>query len=118
MQSKHGTGGWTMNDLISREALLNEMELDEPDSADENNPEIKGMRLEWKHWKKKIKRFPAVDAVEVVRCKNCIHWKPSDAFGGNSIEDLQRLGGCKWSVGCRKENDFCSGGERKENETD
>lgn len=63
------------NDLISRSALLAEMELDEPDSVDENNPEIRGMRREWKHWKRTIERFLAVDAVEVVRCKDCEHYK-------------------------------------------
>ena len=53
------------------------------------------------------------DLVEVVRCKDCIHWKKGDAKGGNSIEDLQWLGGCKWAKCCRREMDFCSMGERK-----
>lgn len=58
-------------------------------------------------------KLPRVDAVEVVRCKDCIHWKKGDAKGGNSIEDLQWIGGCKWAKCCRREMDFCSYGERK-----
>lgn len=61
-----------------------------------------------------VSKLTAVDAVEVVRCKDCKHWKPSGSYGGNSIEDMQRLGGCPWSIGCRRENDFCSYGEREE----
>lgn len=62
-----------------------------------------------------ITDVPTVDAVEVIRCKDCKYWKPGDAKGGNSIEDLQVIGGCKWTNFCRREMDFCSFGERKEN---
>lgn len=96
-----------MDDLISRSALLAEMELDEPDSIDENNRAIKAMRGEWKHWMKKIKRFPAVDAVEVVRCKDCRRFKPH--------EERPEFGFCKlYPLGLAKhENGFCEHGERK-----
>ena len=50
-----------------------------------------------------------------VRCKDCKYWKPGDSKGGNSIEDLQVIGGCKWTNFCRRERDFCSFGERKDN---
>jgi hypothetical protein len=63
-----------------------------------------------------IATMPKVDAVEVVRCKDCIHWEKGDSKGGNSIEDLQWLGGCKWAKCCCREMDFCSMGERKVNE--
>ena len=63
-----------------------------------------------------IKEAPTVDAVEVIRCKDCKHWKPGDSKGGNSIEDLQWIGGCKWAKCCRREMDFCSYGERKDND--
>lgn len=59
--------------------------------------------------------IPAVDAVEVVRCKDCIHWKKAGSKGGNSIEDLQWIGGCKFTNCCRREMDFCSYGERRTN---
>ena len=66
----------------------------------------------------KISRLLTADAVEVVRCKDCKHWKQGDSNGGNSIEDLQWIGGCKWAKCCRREMDYCSFGERKDNETD
>lgn len=65
-----------------------------------------------------INEVPAIDAVPVVRCKDCKYWKPGDSKGGNSIEDLQVIGGCKWTNFCRREMDFCSFGERKDHETD
>ena len=47
-----------------------------------------------------------VDAVEVVRCKDCKHWKPCAFTGGECSLDEQ--------VWC--DDDFCSYGERKGNE--
>lgn len=55
-----------------------------------------------------------LDFVEVVRCKDCKYWKPSDARGGDSVNDMQTLGGCEYVRYCRREKDFCSYGERKE----
>ena len=52
---------------------------------------------------------------ELVRCKDCKHWEKGNSKGGNSIEDLQWIGGCKWAKCCRREMDFCSMGERKDN---
>ena len=54
--------------------------------------------------------------VEVVRCKDCKHWQPSGSWAGNSEDDLQPIGGCEWANCCRKANDFCSYGERREGE--
>ena len=44
-------------------------------------------------------RLPAVDAVEVVRCKDCKYWDFGDCFR----QELTRP------------DDFCSYGERKDN---
>ena len=63
-----------------------------------------------------LEKAPTIDAVPVVRCKDCIYWKKGDSKGGNSIEDLQVIGGCKWAKCCRREMDFCSMGERKDND--
>lgn len=52
---------------------------------------------------------PTIDAVEVVRCKDCKYW---DCYGG---EDAHK-GDCAELVGldsCMYENDFCSYGERR-----
>ena len=57
---------------------------------------------------------PTIDAVPVVRCRECKHWQPSGSKAGNSISDMEYIGGCEFSKYCRRESDFCSHGERKE----
>ena len=60
-----------------------------------------------------IDKAPTVDAVEVVRCRDCKYWKPGDAFGGDSLEDMQRIGRCPNMRFARREKDFCCEGERR-----
>lgn len=48
---------------------------------------------------------PAVDVVEVMRCKDCIYWDNAS----NWIPQCRRLDGLL----SPKEDDFCSYGERK-----
>ena len=55
-----------------------------------------------------------VDAVPVVRCRECKHWKPTGSKAGNSFADMEYIGGCEFTKYCRRESDFCSYGERKE----
>ena len=57
---------------------------------------------------------PAADVVEVVRCRECVHWKPTGSKAGNSFSDMEYIGGCEFTKYCRRESDFCSYGERKE----
>lgn len=57
---------------------------------------------------------PTVDAVPVVRCRECQHWKPTGSKAGNSFSDMEYIGGCEFTKYCRRESDFCSYGERKE----
>ena len=53
-----------------------------------------------------IKKEPTVDAVEVVRCKDCKHWHiTSDGFGECNVMDKQFLG-----------KEYCSFGEKKNND--
>lgn len=65
-----------------------------------------------------IKEAPACDVVEIVRCKDCFHSRKMDKYEENFYP--------KACVGCTKHstsyhslimrgNDFCSYGERKEN---
>lgn len=54
------------------------------------------------------------DAVPVVRCRECEHWKPTGSKAGNSFADMEYIGGCEFTKYCRRENDFCSYGKRKE----
>lgn len=56
----------------------------------------------------------ALDAVPVVRCRDCQHWKPSGSKAGNSFSDMEYIGGCEFTNYCRRESDFCSYGNRKE----
>lgn len=49
---------------------------------------------------------PTVDAVEVVRCKDCIHY-------GKTIGGIECQGYCKKTeYMTKKDDDFCSWGER------
>ena len=57
--------------------------------------------------------IPAADVVEVVRCRECVHWKPTGSKAGNSFSDMEYIGGCEFTKYCRRESDFCSYGERK-----
>ena len=61
-----------------------------------------------------IEQIPTVDAVEVVRCKDCKHWKPIHEH----IPHME----CNIFCGAYDHgyptgaDDFCSYGERKDNE--
>lgn len=61
-----------------------------------------------------MEETPTVEAVQVVRCKDCKHFSP--------YEGEEHKGDCMELVGlesCVYEDDFCSYGERKDNhETD
>ena len=57
--------------------------------------------------------IPAADVVEVVRCRECVHWKPIGSKAGNSFSDMEYIGGCEFTKYCCRESDFCSYGERK-----
>ena len=61
-----------------------------------------------------IEAAPTVDVAEVVRCRDCQHWKPSGSKAGNSFSDMEYIGGCEFTKYYRRESDFCSYGERKE----
>lgn len=55
---------------------------------------------------------PTVDAVPVVRCKDCKHWKTAEG-----VKLSKRLKCCTYHIGhkyVRCDEDFCSRGERKD----
>ena len=54
---------------------------------------------------KRIRKAPTVDAVEVVRCKNCKYFEPLEFDGG-------RIGECSQGDIIRRSDDFCSRGEK------
>lgn len=60
---------------------------------------------------------PTVDAAPVVRCRDCKNWEPYGSKAARNIGDpLERYGGCKVWHGGHLESDFCSYGERNEDE--
>ena len=60
-----------------------------------------------------LDKMPTVDAVPVVRCRDCQHWKPTGSKAGNSFSDMEYIGGCEFTKYCRRESDFCSYGEKE-----
>ena len=58
-------------------------------------------------WRKIVSVAPTVDAVEVVRCKDCKHWLKCEPSGTNC-----RV--CANTTKIRLPYDFCSYGERRE----
>ena len=60
-----------------------------------------------------IEKAPTIDAIPVVRCRECKHWKPSGSKAGNSFSDMEYIGGCEFTKYCRRESDFCSYGEKE-----
>ena len=94
--------------LINREALLSfeKMDADLCATCGEHHTAEDVIMM--------IKTAPTVDAVPVVRCRECKHWKPSGSKAGNSFSDMEYIGGCEFTNYCRRESDFCSYGNRKE----
>ena len=57
-----------------------------------------------------LNRTPTVDAVEVVRCKDCKHRVYVDMG-----DDIGAIGGCELFKMAMPYDNFCSYGERKDN---
>lgn len=95
-----------MADLIDRAALLADIEEAVIISGrfNETNAEIRGAN-KITH---RIKTAPAVDAVEVVRCKNCKDWKRHSGVASHSP-----TGVCFMFAETTLGEDFCSYGERR-----
>lgn len=61
---------------------------------------------------------PTVDAVPVIRCRDCKNWKPYGSKAARKIGDpLERYGGCEIWHGGHLESDFCSYGQAHTNST-
>ena len=88
-----------MNDLISRAALLQEFETE---SSCHNNDlwHITGIKAF-------IENAPAVDAVEVVRCKDCKRWGTGAACETDFVKCCEFA---NYMIGA---NGYCLYGERK-----
>lgn len=88
------------NDLISRSALIDAL----PVVTTDRKVSLFGVVFDFVDM---ICNAPAVDAVAVVRCRECLYWQ--DNNGGYPHED------CRWGKGETPDaDDFCSYGERKD----
>ena len=101
-----------MNDLISRSALLADIEETVVFSVKDGQPsaEIRGANK----ITDRIKNAPAVDAVEVVRCKNCKH-SELEFFADNGTTRTERYK-CfhhRMGINVLEHDDFCRYGERR-----
>lgn len=88
-----------MADLIDRDALMQyPIRIDHYDKKNGNIDFMFGIEsvIEF------AEALPTVDAVEVVRCKNCVHYQPVD--GGRPL--------CEYHERATFADDFCSYGER------
>lgn len=64
---------------------------------------------------KVLEETPTVDAVPVVRCRECKFWELyGRKFARNAGDPLERYGGCKVCSEGRLESDFCSYGRTRE----
>ena len=62
-----------------------------------------------------IKRLPAADVAEVVRCKDFKMWEKQNIFEHSDTGRMRRGGYCMCSRFTRYEDDFCSFGEYQTN---
>lgn len=70
----------------------------------------------WCVWMSEIDDAPTVDAVPVVRCGECKHWRKKDFQAGNDVDHMEFGGLCPNSRFARYESDFCSYGERRDSD--
>ena len=104
----------SMNDLISRSALLKAFENNiDTDVCQEDADYQYLWGFSWETVESAIQAAPAVDAVEVVRCKDCKH------YGLGACLKIYSDGAASvyaWQY--RKPDDFCSYGERRADDAD
>ena len=84
-----------MGDLISRKSLLDNLNRFAPECY---NALVNSL----------IEKEPAVDAVPVVRCKDCKHW------GVGVAGETERVKCCEYGRYMVGENGYCVYGEKKE----
>lgn len=86
------------NDLISRSALVEKIGTETYYSIDPYNRRGKIREM--------VALAPAVDAVEVVRCRDCEHW--------TELRNYVKIGNCdRFVCSCTPGSFFCADGKRK-----
>lgn len=105
-----------MSDLISRSALLEKIQFRIPNDRVLTDIVDSCVKIT----RRIIEEAPAVDAVPVVRCKDCKQWDKETGWCNqhSSFIDDRGVFCTPWESSNWKlfdENDFCSYGERKDN---
>lgn len=98
-----------MKKLIELDAALEGLENLNAVSFYEANEHSKEAYTETKAM---LKALPSVDAVPVVRCKDCKYWKTAEG-----VNRSKKVKFCTYPIGhryARCDEDFCSRGERKD----
>ena len=92
--------------LIDAEALSARMYHDAFETDSDMQKWDSGCWIRYKMFENAIADAPTVDAVEVVRCKDCILW--------NKERQICDRFSSTWTAEHTKPNDYCCWGERKE----
>ena len=100
--------------LIDADIFASELDFADADVCEEFPDSYCEFGISREKIRELLRDIPTVDAVPVVRCRECEHWKPTGSKAGNSFSDMEYIGGCEFTKYCRRESDFCSYGERKE----
>ena len=99
-----------MSDLISREALMRRIQSEGKHQASQNANRYDPIVLAYGDCYAMAKTAPAVDAVEVVRCKDCENWYR------NNDDEYAKKYSCQIRNSYTASTDYCSYGERRESE--
>lgn len=93
--------------------MMDEKRLIDANAVDYENIMCSQAQLHWLNHI--VEKQPTVDAVVVVRCKDCKHWVREYEW---QRHECSIFNGCYETSGYKTEpDDFCSYGERKANET-
>ena len=101
-------GGHIVSDLINRDTLVEDFRCIARAQA---NAGIFVAADAWEGAADRLANVPAVDAVKVVRCKDCKHWIIDDYWNGNP----DQVRGCRFAGWMCGANGYCLYGERKTN---
>ena len=93
--------------LIDADKLIVKLHQDQPMDWTGSDAEVQELN-DWKLFRNMVDNAPTVDAVPVVRCRDCKHWHKDTVFCGYMSygEASERV---NWYA-----DDFCSYGERKD----
>jgi hypothetical protein len=100
------------NSLIRDSAAPMTMNYDDSESIRKN-----GIRECVNRWRYRIDKAPTIDAVPVVRCKNCKHWEPTDGIVGICKEQVimhEYDSGVFHLYPEHEDNYYCAYGEEKD----